>query len=372
MRRGAGLQQRLRELGAGARPGARSCRGRAAARRSRTYLTSASSTGRPASSFTPSTEATACGTSRASASGASSTNQTPSGIFVQHVGRDLQREPRLAEAAHPDERQQRASCRAARATSASSRSRPTNEVTCCGRLFGVASSERSAGKSCRRSGCSDLVDALGARRDRAAAPRRDRAASRPSGSRSPRSPRPRLRQQDLAAVRGAHDARGAIDRAAEVIAVAALGRSRVQAAAHAQRDAVGRRRIGERAAAAATSPRAASSGSSNAACTPSPVILTTRAAMALDGGARERIVARQRGAHRSRLRFPQPRAALDVGEEQGGAGRRAGVHDGPDDCRAVRCKYKRDRRIETMAVSRLASAHPLEWPYGIHAARTFR
>ena len=29
------------------------------------------------------------------------------GIFVEHVGRDLQREPRLAETAHPEQREQR-------------------------------------------------------------------------------------------------------------------------------------------------------------------------------------------------------------------------------------------------------------------------
>ena len=48
-------------------------------RRPRAYLTNASITGRPASSFTPSTEATACGTRAASARGASSTSHTPSG-----------------------------------------------------------------------------------------------------------------------------------------------------------------------------------------------------------------------------------------------------------------------------------------------------
>ncbi len=47
--------------------------------RSCTCFTSASSTGRPASSFTPSAKATACGTRHSPASGASSTNHTPSG-----------------------------------------------------------------------------------------------------------------------------------------------------------------------------------------------------------------------------------------------------------------------------------------------------
>jgi hypothetical protein len=36
--------------------------------------------------------------------------------------------------------------------SASSRSRPMKELICCGRLFGVDSSERSAGNVCRSRG----------------------------------------------------------------------------------------------------------------------------------------------------------------------------------------------------------------------------
>ena len=40
-----------------------------------------------------------------------------------------------------------------RVACATSRSRPMNDMSCCGRLFGVASSERSAGKSWRSSGC---------------------------------------------------------------------------------------------------------------------------------------------------------------------------------------------------------------------------
>jgi hypothetical protein len=39
--------------------------------------------------------------------------------------------------------------------------------------------------------------------------------------------------------------------------------------------------------------------------------------------AQQRIVARQRGAHRRSVRFPEPRAALDVGEQKrDGAGRK--------------------------------------------------
>ncbi len=56
----------------------------------------------------------------------------------------------------------------------------------------------------------------------------------------------RLRQQNLAPMRGAHDARGAVDGGAEVIVVAAFDDARVQPAAHAQREPLRCCRIGER------------------------------------------------------------------------------------------------------------------------------
>ncbi len=39
------------------------------------------------------------------------------------------------------------------------------------------------------------------------------------------------------------------------------------------------------------------------------------AVVIVDAVAQQRIVARERGAHRRGMCFPQPRAALDVGEE---------------------------------------------------------
>ena len=57
------------------------------------------------------------------------------------------------------------------------------------------------------------------------------------------------------------------------------------------------------------------------------------AVVIVDALAQQRIVARERGAHRRGVRFPQPRAALDVGEQQGdGAGRKvlpSGPHMAP-------------------------------------------
>ena len=75
------------------------------------------------------------------------------GIRVVRFGRHLQREARLADAAHAHAASAAGFAPAVACTSAVSCPRPTNDEICCGRLFGVVSSERSAGKSCRSSGC---------------------------------------------------------------------------------------------------------------------------------------------------------------------------------------------------------------------------
>ena len=69
--------------------------------------------GGPASSLTPSTDATACGTSRGVGQRRELDEPHAVGKVVQHVGADLQRQPRLAEAAHAEQRQQPRRSRAA-------------------------------------------------------------------------------------------------------------------------------------------------------------------------------------------------------------------------------------------------------------------
>ena len=66
------------------------------------------------------------------------------GIFGHDFGGSLKREPRLAESAHAEQGQQPAA-RQPLLDLVSSRSRPMNEVACCGRLFGIsrAGSQRS-------------------------------------------------------------------------------------------------------------------------------------------------------------------------------------------------------------------------------------
>ena len=135
-----------------------------------------------------------------------------------HVGGDLQRQPRLAESAHAEEGQQARAPRAAASTSSSSRSRPMNDVSCCGRLFGVASSERSGGKFVAQLGMHDLVDRSGDAQSFSRTLPRSCSVTR-AGRRVPHCGHG-LRNEDLAAVRDAHDPRRAIHRAAEIIVVA--------------------------------------------------------------------------------------------------------------------------------------------------------
>ena len=125
----------------------------------------------------------------------------------------------------------------------------------------------------------------------------------------------RLRQQDLPAVRRTHDARGAVDRAPEEVAVAALDRTAVETAAHAQREAAVRRRLGERQLQFEDRrdrvERVVERGVHAVA-----QHLDDRAAMPLHGAADERVVARERRAHPLGLLLPEPAAALDVREQE--------------------------------------------------------
>ena len=127
--------------------------------------------------------------------------------------------------------------------------------------------------------------------------------------------RDRLRQQDLAAVRDAHDSSGAVDRYTEEVIVAALCHPGVKPSAHAQCNAVRRGGIGE------------------------PLLQLQRrgdrieriveravravaahfydyAVVILNGGAHDRVVARECKLHPIVLAIPQSRAALDVGEQE--------------------------------------------------------
>ena len=139
----------------------------------------------------------------------------------------------------------------------------------------------------------------------------------PAGSRSARRTASACDSQHLAAMGRRHDARRAVQHAAEEIVVASLDDAGMQSAACAQRDAVRPAAGSASARWNATTAASASLGSSKAAHMPSPVILTTLPRCPLHRGARQRVMPRERGFHARRLALPQLRAALDIGEEEG-------------------------------------------------------
>ena len=166
------------------------------------------------------------------------------GKFVEHVGRDLQRQPRLAETAHPEQREQRRfleqlSHLGLTALAADERRHLLRQVV-RRRL------ERAEGREVlAQLGMHRLVDVLRARE--VAQPHTAQVAQRdPCRQLLPDRLHGSLREQDLATVGSPHDACGAVDGAAEVVVVAMLGRARVHAAAYGQRDPAGGRGIGER------------------------------------------------------------------------------------------------------------------------------
>ena len=104
------------------------------------------------------------GPAPASASGARSTNQTPSAVPSSSSAADLQRQPGLAAAARPGEGDQPGATSRSLPISFSSRSRPTNALSWLGRLLGSSglSSETSGGKSDGSVRGLELEDLLGA------------------------------------------------------------------------------------------------------------------------------------------------------------------------------------------------------------------
>ena len=167
-RRAAGREDRdvrrraqdLADDGCTGRPPARSCRARAArcdragARRCGSSGVPGRRRGRPAIRRSRTRRGPGRGPPRAA------TNHAPSGNAVRAVRGQREREPRLARSRRGRSGSAAASRRAASPRLASSRPAPRTSVSCAGRLFGTASSERSGGKSRWRSGRVHLEDAL--------------------------------------------------------------------------------------------------------------------------------------------------------------------------------------------------------------------
>ena len=130
-----------------------------------------------------------------------------------------------------------------------------------------------------------------------------------------------FRQQDLPAVRGAHDARRAVDGAAEVVVVAPLDLADVQPATDPQLQSVRPGSAMPRwiaTAAVQRGDRLVERGVHAVAGH-----FHDRSAARCDRRSNERVVARERGLHALRLLLPELRAALDVGEEKGDRARHA-------------------------------------------------
>jgi hypothetical protein len=124
-----------------------------------------------------------------------------------------------------------------------------------------------------------------------------------------------LGQERLSAVTRCEESRDTIGRRAEVVAVTQLHRARVQRHAHAELGGLGpwlamERPLGLERGCDGVG-RGRERGAEGVAAG-----LEDVAAMILDAMAQQRIVARQRRAHRCRMRLPQARAALDVREQQ--------------------------------------------------------
>ena len=125
-----------------------------------------------------------------------------------------------------------------------------------------------------------------------------------------------LRDNDLAAVSGPHDACGTIDGAAEVVVVAALDYPHMQPATHLQGDAIRGGGIGQRLL------------QLQGGCHSVESVIEYRvdtvanhlhdcSAVTFNYYSDQRVVARQSRLHPFGLVLPEPGAPLDVGEEKG-------------------------------------------------------
>ena len=235
------------------------------------------------------------------------------GEGVHDAGADLQREARLAEPAHAEERQQ---------------SRAGEQLLHLGPLALAADERREllrqvVGRRLQLAQRREVLVKLrvydlehGFRRRKALQAYAPEILQRYVGRQPIAQPlRHRLRDEHLSAMRRIHDPGRAVDGVAEVIVVAGLYGARMHAAAHAQREARrgGRieqcdldfnhgseaiRRILERGVNAVAGR------------------LDHAPAMAVHGVAQQRIVPADRLRHLFRLLFPLRRASFDVGEEK--------------------------------------------------------
>ena len=209
------------------------------------------------------------------------------------------------------------------------RSRPTNDVSCSGRLPGNASSDRSGGNSSAQPAARDLEDPLGVGRGRAGGARRGRQARRRRSGRATSSS-VAVRDHDLAAVRrrrsaaprGSPRCRSSRRRAARPHRCAGpSARAAARAASHGSSASA---RCASIAAVDRVVPRRA-----NAAWRPSPVVFTTCPPCASIASRRISSWRAQRRPHRLGVLLPEARRALEVGEQERDRPRRQLGHVAP-------------------------------------------
>ena len=157
----------------------------------------------------PTAAASLDGTRIGSRTGLERDEEDPVRELLGRVRGDLERQPRLAGPAGPVRVTSRLAASRAPA-SASSRSRPTNDVSCVGRLFGRASSERSGGNSAASPSADELAERL--RLAEVLEPVLAEVAQRDAGGQVRREQAGVVvRDDDLAAVRGRRDPGGTVD-----------------------------------------------------------------------------------------------------------------------------------------------------------------
>ena len=234
-------------------------------------------------------------------------------MLVHRFGRDLQRQPRLAEPARTDEGQQSA---AAKQPDDGAHLRFAADER-CDLLRQVV--RRRLERAQRREiaaqiGMQQLEHAL--RCGKIAQADRAEIAQRSAGRQTVARERDdSVRHEDLTAVRRGHQARRAIDGAAEIIAVTALGDTGVHAAAHTQRDACGRLRIGQR----LLQPKRRDHRCGRIGERRMEAVagrLDDRAAARADDAARGHIMTGKRRFHALGLALPQRAAAFNVAEQE--------------------------------------------------------
>ena len=206
-------------------------------------------------------------------------------------------------------------------------SRPMNDVTCGGRLPGTESSEARRIEVVGQARAGQLEDPLGPG-EVAEAMLAEIDEAQIVVERVARQLLGRERHEDLPALRRRHQARGAVDGRAVVVAVAELGVAGVHTDPHPQRPGLAPRLIGDRPLRASAAAASASCALANTAWMPSPVVFTICPLRARTASRRSASWRASASCIASGNVFPEAGRALEIGEEERHGSRRRIVHAG--------------------------------------------